>query len=544
MLHVLRHYLPVRKLLLIASELAILGLMVFLGMSSHLWWRIDDMTSHRIALEGLSVPDARWRCLISALMTAALAQVAIGFNELYDFRISSSRFERAARFLGSAGSAILLVLVVVSLVHVWDVERILDFPGLPFTQRLVLLTTTLTAGFAILYAWRTVFHFWLRRFSFSQRVLILGTGEGGVRLADELRARDDSGYDVVGMISPPAARRAGRRADDVPDENPSAPDDVRGASYSASAAEPSAGGADTGTLWLTPDTPASLGGNGRSLVEGTAGTAVNEPLIRLVERLQIDDIVVALDDRRGVLPTRELLACRLNGVGVEEAETVYERVAGKIAVEAMRPSYLIFNKGFRAHPLGEVAKRTLDITLALIVFAFTWPLMILTAIAIRFDSPGPVLYRQERVGRHGEPFTVMKFRSMRQDAESKSGPVWAQANDPRITRVGRFIRKTRLDELPQLFNVIGGSMSMVGPRPERQKFVDELAEQIPYFRQRHIVKPGLTGWAQINYPYGNTVEDASQKLQYDLFYIKYQSLLFDVSILFHTIKTVVLRKGT
>ncbi|HRV81693.1 MAG TPA: sugar transferase, partial [Planctomycetota bacterium] len=160
------------------------------------------------------------------------------------------------------------------------------------------------------------------------------------------------------------------------------------------------------------------------------------------------------------------------------------------------------------------------------------------------DSPGPALFRQERIGLNGKPFTLMKFRSMRIDAEALSGPVWSSEDDPRITKVGKFIRKTRLDELPQLFNVLGGSMSLVGPRPERKVFVDQLAKRIPYYQQRHIVKPGITGWAQINYPYGNTEEDALHKLQYDLFYIKNHSVLFDISILFSTIKTVVLRKGT
>ena len=168
----------------------------------------------------------------------------------------------------------------------------------------------------------------------------------------------------------------------------------------------------------------------------------------------------------------------------------------------------------------------------------------IAAIVVRFDSPGPSLYRQERVGQYGNAFTLLKFRSMRADAEAGTGPVWSSEDDPRITRFGRFMRKTRIDELPQLFNVLSGDMSLVGPRPERQHFVDELAEQIPYYHQRHIVKPGLTGWAQIRYPYGNTPEDALHKLQYDLFYIKNQSLLFDLSILFNTIKTVVLRQGT
>jgi exopolysaccharide biosynthesis polyprenyl glycosylphosphotransferase len=178
------------------------------------------------------------------------------------------------------------------------------------------------------------------------------------------------------------------------------------------------------------------------------------------------------------------------------------------------------------------------------VLLLTWPLMIATAIAVRLDSPGPILFSQERVGRDNKPFTLFKFRSMRADAEKQSGPVWATADDPRVTRVGRIIRRLRLDELPQLFHVLAGDMSMVGPRPERPHFVADLGARIPYFGQRHIVKPGLTGWAQINYRYGSTFEDAVQKLQYDLFYIKNQSLLFDLSILFNTVKIVILRKGT
>ena len=210
----------------------------------------------------------------------------------------------------------------------------------------------------------------------------------------------------------------------------------------------------------------------------------------------------------------------------------------------MRPSYLIFNEGFRRHPWVDLSKRTVDLVLTVLLLALLFPFMLLTALSVRMDSPGRILFRQERVGREGRLFTLLKFRSMRADAEKLTGPVWTQEDDPRITRVGGFIRRTRLDELPQLFNVLVGSMSLVGPRPERQHFVDDLAEKIPYYHQRHIVKPGMTGWAQIRYPYGNTDEDAMHKLQYDLFYIKNHSVLFDLSILFSTIKTVILRQGT
>jgi sugar transferase (PEP-CTERM system associated) len=267
-------------------------------------------------------------------------------------------------------------------------------------------------------------------------------------------------------------------------------------------------------------------------------------LLALTRRLAVDIVVVAIGDRRTSLPTHDLLRCRLAGIDVREREELYEEITGKLAVEAMRPSYLIFNEGFRRHTWTELVKRIFDVVLATSLALVTWPIMIIAAILVRLDTPGPVLFRQERVGQDGRAFVLMKFRSMRLDAEKDTGPVWTSEDDPRITRSGRFMRKTRIDELPQLFNVIAGSMSLVGPRPERQHFIDELAEKIPYFAQRHIVKPGLTGWAQINYPYGNTFEDALNKLQFDLFYIKNHSLLFDLSILFNTIKTVVLRQGT
>jgi sugar transferase (PEP-CTERM system associated) len=267
-------------------------------------------------------------------------------------------------------------------------------------------------------------------------------------------------------------------------------------------------------------------------------------LSALVARERVDIVVVALEDRRKALPIDDLLQCRLEGVAVIEQESLYERITGKIAVEALRPSYLIFNEGFARHPWADLTKRAFDLGLGIVILALAWPLMIATAIAVRLDSPGPILFTQERVGRDGRNFVLLKFRSMRADAEKSTGPVWATQDDPRITRVGRFIRKTRLDELPQLVNVIAGHMSIVGPRPEREHFVADLAQKIPYFRQRHVVKPGLTGWAQINYRYGASFEDAVQKLQYDLYYIKNQSLLFDLSIVFNTIKIVLLRKGT
>jgi exopolysaccharide biosynthesis polyprenyl glycosylphosphotransferase len=232
------------------------------------------------------------------------------------------------------------------------------------------------------------------------------------------------------------------------------------------------------------------------------------------------------------------------GVAFHHLASVYERYTGKIAVENLRPSYLIFSEGFRRTWLLGTAKRSVDIAIATIGLLLAAPVMLLVAIGIRLSSPGPVLYHQDRVGKDGRVFRIHKFRSMCVDAEARTGPAWATSDDPRVTRVGRFLRRSRLDELPQLWNVLRGDMSFVGPRPERPEFVSELTERIPFYGQRHVVRPGLTGWAQVRHEYGSTVEDALEKLQYELFYIKHMSLGFDLFIVLETIKTVLVRRGS
>ncbi len=265
-------------------------------------------------------------------------------------------------------------------------------------------------------------------------------------------------------------------------------------------------------------------------------------LPRLVAAGDIDRIVVGLDDRRGVLPADSLLQAKLSGVRVEDAATTYERVTGKILTDGLKPSWFIFSDGFRASRLTRAAKRGLDVVLALAGLLLAAPLMILAAIAVRLDSPGPSLYRQARVGAHGRVFELCKFRSMRTDAENGT-PIWAKAKDGRVTRLGRFMRKTRIDELPQLWNVLRGDMSFVGPRPERPYFVEQLAAQIPFYTERHVVKPGLTGWAQVKYRYGSTIEDAMEKLRYDLYYIKHMSVFFDLTIIADTVRVIVSGSG-
>jgi sugar transferase (PEP-CTERM system associated) len=271
------------------------------------------------------------------------------------------------------------------------------------------------------------------------------------------------------------------------------------------------------------------------------GTA--KDMRRIIAERSVDRIVVGLSDRRGHLPIEELLQAKLSGVRVEDATTTYERLTGKILIDDLKPSWLVFSDGFRASRVTRFVKRMLDLSLSMISFIVAAPLMALTAAAIRIDSPGPALYSQERVGENGRIFTVFKFRSMRIDAEASGAPIWARDKDDRVTRVGRLIRLTRLDELPQLWNVMRGDMSFVGPRPERPFFVEQLAREIPFYLQRHAVKPGLTGWAQVKYRYGSTVEDAMEKLRYDLYYIKHMSIFFDLTIVLDTVKVILFGKG-
>ena len=264
----------------------------------------------------------------------------------------------------------------------------------------------------------------------------------------------------------------------------------------------------------------------------------------LVAKHKIDHIVVGLQDRRGKLPIKDLLDFKTRGVAIEDATTFYERVAGKIPIENLKPSWMVFNTGFSVTKRALFNKRLFSLLTSSVLLIVSSPIILLLMALIKLDSKGSIFYRQERVGQDGKPFMLVKFRSMRADAEAATGPVWAQENDDRTTRVGRFMRCVRLDELPQLYNVLRGDMSMVGPRPERPHFVQQLSESIPFYPMRHIVKPGITGWAQINYGYANTHEHTVEKLQYDLFYIKNMSWVLDLLIILETAKTVLVRKGS
>ena len=336
-------------------------------------------------------------------------------------------------------------------------------------------------------AWRLVFNHVTRLRSFGERVLIVGTDVTAQTVARQIRAQEDFAYDIVGFID----------------------DDVSRVMQSVGE-------------WRVVGTP--------------------DDIERVIARLGVDRLIVGMSNRRGRLPVRALLRTKLQGIRVEDINTVYERLTGKLLVEDLRPSWLIFSDDYCASRWTRRSKRAFDIALALVGVVVATPFVLLTALAVWLESGSPVLYRQERVGENGRVFTLNKFRSMRHDAEQGT-PVWARAEDDRVTRVGRFIRQTRLDELPQLWNVLRGDMSFVGPRPERPFFVDQLAEQIPLYEQRHAVKPGLTGWAQVKYRYGASFDDSLEKLRYDLYYVKHLSIPFDLTILFDTVKVVLFAQG-
>jgi len=264
----------------------------------------------------------------------------------------------------------------------------------------------------------------------------------------------------------------------------------------------------------------------------------------LADAESVKSLIVALDEKRGIFPYKELLNCKVRGINIIDGESFYERITGKLLVEKINPTWLILSDGFVKSKMARAIKRLIGLVLSTVMLVLLSPLMFLVAVAVKLDSPGPILFLQKRVGEYGTPFTLYKFRSMTHHAEKGTGPVWTRENDSRITRVGKIIRRLRIDEFPQLWNVLKGEMSFVGPRPERPYFVDKLKNIIPYYTQRFSVKPGLTGWAQIKYPYGSSEKDALEKLKYDLYYIKNMSLVLDLMVIFHTAKTVLLGRGS
>jgi len=360
------------------------------------------------------------------------------------------------------------------------------FPGLMLGRGISLIALPLALGLMI--SWRVMIHWFLGHPDFGERILIVGSGNLAVEMAREVLNRPDAGYRIVGFV-----------------------------------------GTDAELL-------------GKSLINPRV-IGMTDDLDEIVKRENIDRIIVAMGERRGQLPTSKLLKLSLAGqVTIEEGASFYERITGRVSLNMLRPSWLIFSGRGRQAKLAEFTRTAVHWLVALIGAILSLPIVLVTAVLIKLESRGPVFYKQERVGKNGRTFVLSKFRSMRVDAE-QDGPVWASKRDSRTTRVGRIIRKIRVDEIPQFWNILKGEMSFVGPRPERPHFVAQLAEEIPFYEQRHLIAPGLTGWAQIKYPYGASIEDARQKLQYYLFYINNQSLILDAIILFETVKIILFGRG-
>ncbi len=360
------------------------------------------------------------------------------------------------------------------------------FPALMIGNGVVVAFVVLAV--LVLLGWRAVISAASRFYEVPRRILLVGTGDLAVDLLRGLEERPDLNMQVIGVLgdSPEAAR--------------------------------------------PPLVNAKMIGTTADLEE-------------IAERQNVDRVVVALPDRRDKLPVRALLNLKLRGVIIDDAHSLYEKLTGKIRTTALPMSWLVFSDGFHAVARKVRRKQVLDFFLALTVGVLALPIAVVVAILIKLDSCGPVLFSQERVGFRGRVFRLFKFRTMRLDAEAEGVPQWATEDDPRVTRVGRFLRQARLDEIPQIWNVLLADMSFVGPRPERPYFVEMLREKLPYYDERHSVRPGITGWAQIHYHYGATVEDALEKLQYDLFYIKNLSLFLDLAVVFQTGKIVLFGRG-
>lgn len=340
---------------------------------------------------------------------------------------------------------------------------------------------------AVIVSWRVIYNHILRTRQLDQRIMIVGSGQLAKSIAQEIIDKADTGFKVVGFIT---------------------------------------------------DNPERVG---KKLVNPSV-IGDQSQILEIAMKEKVDRIIVALEERRGKFPEDQLLNCKMRGIPVEDGIEFYEHLTGRLQVESLRPSVLIFSDGFKKSKLTMWTKRAIGLSFSSVGLALLSPLILIISILIKVDSRGPIFYRQERVGRDGKVFRLLKFRSMVKNAEL-NGPVWAEPNDKRITRVGRWIRKWRLDEIPQMFNVLKGDMSFVGPRPERPYFVEALRREIPYYDRRFSVKPGITGWAQIKYQYGASKIDALEKLKYDLYYIKNLSPLFDLLIIFETIKVVLFGKG-
>jgi sugar transferase (PEP-CTERM system associated) len=420
--------------------------------------------------------------LIKILTLSGSFIICMYYFDLYDSSILSNRREVLSRMIQVLGTMCILLAIVYYL-----------YPPLELGRGIIVLGLLIVV--ISLSLWRALFSALNSRPQFAERTMIFGDGPSASRLFQELDSRPELGISIVGRIS------------------------------------------------VTGNGIYELNCERGSRKEMSEGPISDQELPIAIGMQRVNRIIVAMDDRRGKLPVELLLSMKGRGVRIQDGTEYYEQVTGKLPIESLRLGWLLFSSGFHLSRFLMIYKRLASIVVSIIGLILCLPFLPLVAVAIKLTSPGPLLYHQKRVGRDDTIFYCHKFRTMRADAEADTGPTWAPDEDPRITSVGRFLRTVRLDEIPQLWNVLKGDMSLVGPRPERPEFIEWLKKEIPFYNLRHTVRPGITGWAQIRYQYGNTVEDAKEKLRYDLFYIKNMSPGLDALIFLDTIKTILLGRG-
>jgi sugar transferase (PEP-CTERM system associated) len=416
---------------------------------------------------------------LKVLLISLVCQTCLYYNDLYDLKVTDTFQELGIRLLQSLGTAAIILAGIYVI-----------FPKAVVGNGI--FAVSIVFVIILIVSWRFFYALILNRGLFNQKIILLGSGPLAQNIFDEIIHRKDSGYTIALNVQ-----------DSLEDSNISC-----------------------------------------DLIQTEIICKKDyDGLCELADQMNIKKVVVAIKERRGKLPLKELVKCRVKGIDVIEGTSFYEMLAGKLIVDQVNPAWIIFSKGFYKSRTRRFIMRTLDLILSVFMIILFLPLIIIIAVLIKIDSTGPVLFLQERVGKNKKPYMLYKFRSMVQDAERQSGPVWASDNDKRVTRVGRVIRKWRIDEIPQLWNVLKGDMSFVGPRPEREFFVNKLEKIIPYYAERFSVKPGITGWAQVCYSYGASVDDAVEKVNYDLFYIKNMSVFMDLMIILRTIKIVLFGKG-
>ena len=436
----------------------------------------------RLGVSDASVQLSDEQGFFKIFVVSATFIACMYYFDLYDTSILSNRRELATRLIQVLGTVCILLSFFYYV-----------YPPLGLGRGIFLIGFVL--GAVILLLWRGLFLAINSRPQFSDRVLILGDGPLAAPLLYELESRPELGLRVVNHV------------------------------------------------FAAGDENSELGSEHRESTAGPLGALSDENLSHVVESQRVNRVIVVMGDRRGKLPVQLLLALKSQGVLIQDGTDVYEAVTGKVPIESLRLSWLLFSPGFHVSRFLVIYKRLASIASSIIGLLLSLPLLPFVALAIKLTSPGPLFYKQKRVGHDGTVFYCYKFRTMRADAEADTGATWATDDDPRITRVGRFLRAARLDEIPQLWNVLKGDMSLVGPRPERPEFVEGLAREIPLYHLRHAIRPGITGWAQVRYRYGSSVEDAKEKLQYDLFYIKNMSPGLDLLIFLQTIKIILLGRG-